>query len=78
MRRKLTSRGYEYAQHARSGSDRLYYLSHELLIATLKFREAQKLDDTKSAFNESGCKIAVALFFTCQHAYDVALRAYLP
>ncbi len=66
---------YEYAQHARSGRDRLDYLSHKLLIAPSKFREAQKLDGTKLAFNRSVCKIAMALFFTCQHAYDVALHA---
>ncbi|HTF69846.1 MAG TPA: hypothetical protein VK638_44925, partial [Edaphobacter sp.] len=66
---------YEYAKHARFGSDRLDYLSRKLLTATSKFREAQKLDGTKLAFNESVCKIAMALFFTCQHAYDLALRA---
>jgi hypothetical protein len=65
---------HEYAQHARSGSDRLDYLSHKLLIATSRSREAQKLDGATLAFNESMCKMAIALFFTCQHAYDVALR----
>jgi hypothetical protein len=66
---------YEYAKHARSGSDRLDYLSHKLLIATSNCREAQKPDGTKLAIKEAVCKIAMELFFTCRHAYDVALRA---
>lgn len=66
---------YEYAQHVRSGGDRLHYLGHKILIATSKFREAQKPDGAKLVLNESACKIAMALFFICQHAYGVALRA---
>jgi hypothetical protein len=65
----------EYAQHARSGRDRLDYLSHKIFIATSELREERQLDDTELAFNEFLCKISVALFFICQHAYDVASHA---
>jgi hypothetical protein len=65
----------EYSLHARSGRDRLDYLSHKLFITTSELREARQLDDPKSAFIEFICKISVALFFICQHAYNVSSHA---
>ena len=65
----------EYAQHARFGRDRLDYLSHKIFITTSELREAQQLVDTELALSEFLCKISVALFFICQHAYDVASHA---
>jgi len=65
----------EYAQHARSGRDRLDYLSHKIFITTAELRGAKQRDDTKLAFSEFLCKISVALFFICQHAYDVSSHA---
>ena len=65
----------EYAQHARSGRDRLDYLSHKIFITTAELRGAEQRDDTKLAFSEFLCKISVALFFICQHAYDVSSHA---
>jgi hypothetical protein len=65
----------EYAQHARCGRDRLDYLRHKIFITTSEFRETRQLDDTKLAFSEFLCKISVALFFICQHAYEVASHA---
>src|SRR3981189_971039 len=65
----------EYAQHARSGRDRLDYLSHKIFITTSELREAQQLVDTELALSEFLCKISVALFFICQHAYDMASHA---
>jgi hypothetical protein len=65
----------EYAQHARSGRDRLAYLRHKIFITTSELRETRQLDDTKLAFSEFLCKISVALFFICQHAYEVASHA---
>ena len=65
----------EYAQHARSGRDRLDYLRQKIFITTSELRETRQLDDTKLAFSEFLCKISVALFFICQHAYEVASHA---
>jgi hypothetical protein len=65
----------EYAQHARFGRDRLDYLSHKIFITTSELREAWQLNDTKLAFIESLWQISVALFFICQHAYDVSSHA---
>jgi PhoU domain len=65
----------EYAEHARSGRDRLDYLSHKIFITTSELREAQQVDDRKLARSDFLCKISVALFFICQHAYDVASHA---
>ncbi len=42
----------EYAQHARSGRDRLDYLRHKIFITTSELRETRQLDDTKLAFSE--------------------------
>jgi hypothetical protein len=65
----------EYAEHAHSGRDRLDYLSHKIFITTSELREAQQLVDTELTLSEFLCKISLALFFICQHAYDVASHA---